>query len=111
MNRSRQWRATSRVCADQRAITSRTAREAAVKKLAWLLSCMLMLTCLGACNKQPAAPVQNQNAGQQAGPATSSTTASETVQTPTEAPAAAAPAESVSETDDEPANAEPSPTG
>jgi thiol:disulfide interchange protein DsbA len=82
-----------------------------VKKLAWLLSCMLMLTCLGACNKQPAPPVQNQNVGQQAGPATSSTTASETVQTPTEAPAAAAPAESVSETDDEPANAEPSPTG
>jgi protein dithiol oxidoreductase (disulfide-forming) len=82
-----------------------------VKKLAWLLSCMLMLICLGACNKQPAAPVQNQNAGQQAGPAASSTTSSETVQTPTEAPAAAAPAESVSETDDEPANAEPSPTG
>jgi protein dithiol oxidoreductase (disulfide-forming) len=83
-----------------------------MKRLAWLLSCALMLLALGACNKQsPAAPSNPQpSTAQQAGPANNATP-SEVVQTPTEAPAATTPAESVSETDDEPVNSEPAPTG
>lgn len=83
-----------------------------MKKLTWLLPCLLMVFWLGACNKQPApAPSQTPNTTQQSSSTNNSTAATETVQTPTDATAAATPTESVSETDDEPVNAEPSPTG
>jgi thiol:disulfide interchange protein DsbA len=83
-----------------------------MKKFTWLLPSLLLVFWLGACNKQPApAPNQAATSAQQSGSTNNGTVATETVQTPTEATAAATPTESVSETDDEPVNTEPSPTG
>jgi thiol:disulfide interchange protein DsbA len=83
-----------------------------MKRLAWLLSGLLMLASLAACNKQPTpAPNQTQNATQQSTPANTTAATTEAVETPAEAPAATTPTEAVSESDDDPVNTEPSPTG
>ncbi|HEU4654036.1 MAG TPA: DsbA family protein [Steroidobacteraceae bacterium] len=74
-----------------------------MKRLARLLSCLLMLGIVAGCHKQPASAPADQpaQANEQRSHTPNDITASETVQTPAAAPASE-PEEDVSETDDEP---------
>lgn len=84
-----------------------------MKRLAGLLSCVLMLVCFAACNKQtpPAASEHKDVATQQTAPA-NDTVSQETAQPASDAAATdTTPSESISETDDQPPNTVPTPTG